>query len=468
MQKSFRKFAAIFLALVLLIFAASGITAKAEEPAEPEKPDALDEIIIEDFAAFAGVDALPEEPTPTEEAPVQDSAPVPNVTNVTATQINETQFVVELDSDAAGAVEFDFDLYTLSPDGNLETTEVKYIIADLVAGHNTFTYDLFMDGMRVLFFGFEVNEDPENMIEWVAVEPLEYTDGDFIYYLLFDEAIVSGYTGPGGEVSIPATLDGYPVTGFSDLVFMTYTGADDIYEGRDDIISVLLPSSLRNFSMVSFAYCDNLESISVAQDNPHLFSADGVLFNIDKTELLVCPPGKAGDYVIPDSVILINSWGFWNCDRLVNITVPASVENIEWETFTECYILETITFLGNTTFDDTDEIFPDYSLFPELFPTDWEIVIRGLEGSPAQAYAAKWGYTFEVLPEEPPADPSSDPVSTPKPAPPAVSTPTTGKTNNPKTVDMSSPAVWFTALIFAAGAAYALMVMSRKKKVTSK
>ena len=44
-------------------------------------------------------------------------------------------------------------------------------------------------------------------------------DGDYRYTVTDGNATITGYTGAGGEISIPATLGGYPTVAIGDSVF---------------------------------------------------------------------------------------------------------------------------------------------------------------------------------------------------------------------------------------------------------
>ncbi|HCC35673.1 MAG TPA: hypothetical protein DEQ02_08600 [Ruminococcaceae bacterium] len=457
MKKSFKKAAALFLTLALLVFTLSGLTAGAEEPAVPEKSDEPQGGLMFSLMKEA---AARDEAAPPEEAaadPLPAEPATPNVTNVKAKQISDTQFTLEMDSDAAGTKTFLFSMVSMdeTDEFDMPLTDYREIPVELSAGANTFTYDFIIDGMMIYSVGYETADETAPYVE-LMIEYLEQTEGDFTFVSFLGESYILQYSGPGGNMAIPEALGGKPVTYIDAVIFTDYFDEDGVMVPRGDIVSVSIPSSVDEINPWTFGECLSLESISVAQDNPEFSSADGVLFNKDKTELLAYPPAKAGDYIVPDGVTSIEWLGFWNCEYLTNITIPASVAEIESLTFTESYALETITLLGNTIFEGENDIFPEGSA----------VVIRGLSGSPAQAYAAKWGFTFEAI--DTPQDPSSAPVSAPSQASSGLAGKSTGKTNNPKTADMSSAVVWFVAMILAAGVIFALSVTARKKKVAGR
>ena len=108
---------------------------------------------------------------------------------------------------------------------------------------------------------------------------------------------------------------------------------------------------------------------------------------------------------IPDGITSIVEGMFSGCSVLTGITLPKSVSSIEDNTFWLCRALDEVTVLN------PDCEFPESTnVFGYVDSETWEDVfygvIRGYEGSTAQAYAEEHGYTFESLGNtpEPPAD----------------------------------------------------------------
>jgi hypothetical protein len=111
---------------------------------------------------------------------------------------------------------------------------------------------------------------------------------------------------------------------------------------------VVIPASVTSIWANPIDRCDELTSI-VADSASSVFSsgADGVLFNKDKTTLVLYPHGKAGNYVIPNGVTRINGFAFLNCTSLTGITIPESVTAIDESAFNGCSNLTGIYFKGN-------------------------------------------------------------------------------------------------------------------------
>ena len=100
-----------------------------------------------------------------------------------------------------------------------------------------------------------------------------------------------------------------------------YKGADsDIVIEIDDDAKSVVSNAFRNVDVLEF---------KVSSSNPYLTTSDGVLFNKEKTILYAYPLSKTdSSYIIPDSVVEINSSAFYNCDNLYNITMGKNVKTI--------------------------------------------------------------------------------------------------------------------------------------------
>ncbi len=80
----------------------------------------------------------------------------------------------------------------------------------------------------------------------------------------------------------------------------------------------------------------SLKKINVDRKNEHFSSRDGVLFNKDKTELLLYPANKSGEtYRIPESVKTIKHAAIMQARNLKEIYVGSGVEKIEGYNFCE-------------------------------------------------------------------------------------------------------------------------------------
>ncbi len=118
-----------------------------------------------------------------------------------------------------------------------------------------------------------------------------------------------------------------------------------------------LGSEINSFRNV-FVGCSSLLSVNVEESNQYLTSVDGVLYNKDKTKLIICPGAKTS-FSIPNTVVIIGKYAFQGCNFLSAIVIPESVTEIEDAAFYYCSSLESVTFnndnikIGNDAFYGT-------------------------------------------------------------------------------------------------------------------
>lgn len=105
--------------------------------------------------------------------------------------------------------------------------------------------------------------------------------------------------------------------------------------------SVTISSNLECISDDFLVGCYNLKEIKVSESNPNYSDIDGVLFNKDKSELIIYPAKKEGAlYTIPAGVKYIAENAFQLCINLKEITVCDDVEEIGENAFGGCMNLE--------------------------------------------------------------------------------------------------------------------------------
>ena len=190
---------------------------------------------------------------------------------------------------------------------------------------------------------------------WTLVTMAE-TDGPYTYTVSGGTAnIIEVNKNIDGDVVIPDTLGGYPVTviwgcAFSDCVNLT---------------SVTIPASVITLtadfsSYCVFFNCPNLTAIHVADDNEYFTSDNGVLFNKDKTVLIQCPEGKTGIYAIPDDVTGFALDAFRGCVNITEINIPDSLINVGGYVFRDCERLEAVNVGdGNPVLASVDGVLID-------------------------------------------------------------------------------------------------------------
>ena len=211
---------------------------------------------------------------------------------------------------------------------------------------------------------------------------------------------LTGYSGPGGNVTIPDKINGLPVTGIrmnafcgcinltmvvipnsltsiGDAAFcscpnltevllgssVTNIGSSAFYDCCNltaltlpngltrigdaafwgcGLTSVTIPASVTSIGSAPFGYCPSLAAISVNAGNSAYVSAAGVLFDVSQTTLIQYPAARvASSYAIPCSVTRIGDEAFWSSD-LTSITIGNTVTNIGRAAFCYCSELTSV------------------------------------------------------------------------------------------------------------------------------
>ena len=219
--------------------------------------------------------------------------------------------------------------------------------------------------------------------------------GNFEYGVLDDGTVeITGYKGSEQKVDIPEKINKKSVTRIGNLAFKNCTKITSIampdsvvYIGRSafynctslksitipdgvkeigyaafsecaGLVSVKIPDNVTKIGESAFINCANLTKIDVTAGNKYYSSANGVLFNKDKSEIICYPAGiKNVGYSIPDGVTVIRDRAFNKCISLNSITIPKSVQDIDTYSFFGCTSLEAINVAAsNKNYADVNGI----------------------------------------------------------------------------------------------------------------
>ena len=149
---------------------------------------------------------------------------------------------------------------------------------------------------------------------------------------------INDYIGDSKEIIIPDTYKGY------DIVSIQCALNNKI------ATSVVIPKGVAYIDSSAFYDCPRLTSITVEDSNNAYKSIDGNLYTSDGKTLVRYAPGKTDEtFVIPDGVITIQSYAFYGCSSLTNITIPDSVTSIGDYAFSGCSSLTNITIPNSVT-----------------------------------------------------------------------------------------------------------------------
>ena len=120
------------------------------------------------------------------------------------------------------------------------------------------------------------------------------------------------------------------------------------FDGCSAITSVTIGSGVTYIHKEAFVNSIILEEFIVSPENETYSSADGVLFNKDKTSLILFPYGKSGAYTIPNTVTSIEDYAF-SGSKITSVVIPDSVTSIYNYMFYRCSRLTSVTIGNNVT-----------------------------------------------------------------------------------------------------------------------
>ena len=143
---------------------------------------------------------------------------------------------------------------------------------------------------------------------------------------------------------------------------VTSIGYSAFYECRS-LSQIKLPSSVTSIGLSAFYECSSLSKIQVEENNKNYSSINGILFNKEKTKIIIYPAGKKEtSYNIPEGVTSIGYEAFHACRSLSQINIPEGVTSIGDGAFRYCSSLsqinipEGVTRIGLWAFADCSSL----------------------------------------------------------------------------------------------------------------
>jgi len=147
------------------------------------------------------------------------------------------------------------------------------------------------------------------------------------------------------------------LTGITIPTTVTSIGSQAFYSCHN-LTNIDIPKSVESIGSGAFSNCYKLTSITVNEGNNYYVGIDGVLFNKEKTKLVIYPANKEGSsYSIPEGVTNLAYYAFQGCRNLESVTIPNTVTSIIGYAFQGCSRLKsvtipnTVTSIGGSAFD---------------------------------------------------------------------------------------------------------------------
>lgn len=145
------------------------------------------------------------------------------------------------------------------------------------------------------------------------------------------------------DLKLPQNLISIGARAFKDCVELTNVVFPDsvtnigtnAFAGCTGILYVEFGSGIADFGETPFANCDNLEEFEVATDNLNFSSKNGVVYNKDKSILVMYPNAREDNFIIPDTVKIIGERAFYG-SKITGVTFPSGLEEIQNNAFYNC------------------------------------------------------------------------------------------------------------------------------------
>ncbi len=174
---------------------------------------------------------------------------------------------------------------------------------------------------------------------------------DLIYEIVDGAITITGcdlYA--SGELVIPDTIEGYPVTAIGSFAF----------EWCTYLKSVTIPDSVTTIGEGAFYYCTSLEAVTIP--NSVITIGEWTFYHCTSLEAVTIPNSVTtiGSFAfewctsltsvtIPDSVTTIEDYAFYMCESLTSVTIPDSVTIIGKRAFYRCESLTSVTIPDSVT-----------------------------------------------------------------------------------------------------------------------
>lgn len=232
------------------------------------------------------------------------------------------------------------------------------------------------------------------MLMFFVVSASAASEGYYTYKVENGKATITDvYESISGDVTIPSTLGGYPVTEIGSHAF-----AENI-----NITSVVIPDGVTKIADYAFYYCLKLENITLPES----------LKTIGEGAFYSCILLK--EIVVPENVTSIGNAAFANCHSLKKLVIKnskvtigesitycdISPRDISTEKWIEKFFLASDAMANGS--ENAEELCMDFLQYTEEHPNDPrilpELTIYSVDPSTAKTYTDSNGTKFKTLEE---------------------------------------------------------------------
>jgi hypothetical protein len=209
--------------------------------------------------------------------------------------------------------------------------------------------------------------------------------GDFSYTVNDGTVSITGYTGAGGVVAIPASIQALPVTRIGGQAFASLTNlasvsipdtvtniedglapAEGAFSGSS-LTNVVIGNNVNYIGTLAFAHCDQLSGVVLPD------SVSG----IGQFAFGWC--GSLSQVTFGNAMTNLGPEAFYGCSNLVNVTMPGSLGGMGDYALAFCSSLTGVFFQGNAPVV-SDNVFsgdPDVTVYYLPGTTGWGPTLGG-------------------------------------------------------------------------------------------
>jgi hypothetical protein len=159
-------------------------------------------------------------------------------------------------------------------------------------------------------------------------------EAQFSYVTNNGSILITGYSGPGGAVTIPSSITGLPVTGIGNSVF----------KQNFNLTSITFPNTLTSIGNNTFDSCIFLKQITIPDSVTNIGTrAFQVCFNVTNVNL-------------GNGLISIGDSAFYSLDALTELVFGTNLTSIGGHAFESCNLLssvgipDSVTSMGGAVF----------------------------------------------------------------------------------------------------------------------
>ena len=107
---------------------------------------------------------------------------------------------------------------------------------------------------------------------------------------------------------------------------------------------LFIPSSVSHIesAFLNPSNYDNLQSITIDENNQYYCVVDNIIYNKEMTELVRCLKIKTSEVNIPNTVVSIGLYAFMDCKQITSVIIPDSTTSIGYFSFRNCTGLTSI------------------------------------------------------------------------------------------------------------------------------